>query len=186
MDIESARARAGELRELIERANQAYYSGAEPLMSDAEWDALFDELSRLEEAFPALVTPDSPTQRVGGRAPSPGEFRPVRHSLPMLSLGKASSGEELREWDARVRRMLGSAPGALLHYACEPKYDGMSVELVYREGRLEVASTRGDGLAGDDVTAGIMTLRGVPRVLPESPPLLEVRGEIYMPVYYLL
>jgi DNA ligase (NAD+) len=181
-DIDSARARVEEIRSEIERANRAYYLEGEPIMPDSQWDALFDELARLEEAYPALVTPDSPTQRVGPRQPVAPEFRPVKHSIPMLSLGKADTESEVREWDARVRKNLGA--GADLLYACEPKYDGLSVELVYRGGRLETGSTRGDGFVGEDVTPNILTLRGIPaRLTTASPPaLLEVRGEVYMPV----
>src|SRR5262245_35009192 len=106
MDTEAARNRIKELRDQIERANHAYYVGRAPIMSDEEWDAQFDELRRLEDEFPDLVTADSPTQRVGATQPISTDFRPVSHSLPMLSLGKANTESELREWDARVRRLL--------------------------------------------------------------------------------
>ncbi len=184
MDIETARTRTGQLRAEIERANEAYYIRQDPTMSDAEWDALFDELTRLEKEFPSLVTPDSPTQRVGALRAVSSDFRPVRHSLPMLSLAKANTVEEVAEWDTRIRRMLGIDRAAPLRYTCEPKYDGLSVELVYRAGRLETGSTRGDGFVGEDVTPNLRTLGSIPARLPAeaAPPLVEVRGEVYMPI----
>ncbi|HVY60526.1 MAG TPA: hypothetical protein VHF22_02685, partial [Planctomycetota bacterium] len=162
MDIDSARARVEHLRKELERANLAYYVEKEPVMSDAEWDALFDELSQLEAEFPPLVTPDSPTQRVGAKTAVGSDFKPVKHSTPMLSLGKANAEEEVREWDARVRKLLVLADDATVRYACEPKYDGLSIEIVYRDGGLEVASTRGDGLTGEDVTANVRMIASVP------------------------
>lgn len=183
MNIDSARARAEELRTLLDRASAAYYNSPKPVMSDEEWDALFDELTRIEAEYPDLIVPDSPTQTVGSKGPVATGFAPVRHTVPMMSLGKASTGDEFREWDARVRRVLGLAGEAPLQYSCEPKYDGLSIELVYRDGRLTTASTRGDGFVGEDVTANVRTIAAVPQALaPEAPPLLEVRGEVYMPV----
>jgi DNA ligase (NAD+) len=183
MDIDSARKKVETLRAELERANVAYYVEKEPVMSDAEWDALFDELAKIEAEFPALVTPDSPTQRVGAKTAVASEFAPVKHATPMLSLGKANAEEEVREWDARVRKLLGLAESASVRYACEPKYDGLSIELVYRDGALEVASTRGDGFVGEDVTANIRAIARVPKRLADGAPhLLEVRGEIYMPI----
>lgn len=183
MDTESVRERVNELREFIERANYAYYVGQQPLMPDAEWDALFDELSKLEADHPELVTADSPTQRVGAVEAVSTDFRPVKHALPMLSLAKANSEAEVRAWDDRVRRLLGAASGEPLQYSCEPKYDGLSVELVYRDGRLETGSTRGDGYVGEDVTPNLRTLPSIPpRLSSAAPPLVEVRGEVFMPV----
>lgn len=177
-----ARARAEFLRAEIERANTAYYVLDRPIMSDAEYDALLDELMAIEAKFPDLVTPDSPTQRVGARAIST-DFRPVPHAVPMLSLGKANEEAEVREWDARVKRLLGLPETAEIRYACEPKFDGLSVELVYKDRRLEVGSTRGDGFVGEDVTPNLRTIRQIPARLPaDAPPLLEVRGEVFIPI----
>jgi DNA ligase (NAD+) len=179
---DDARERVLHLRKEIERANYAYYVLDQPAMSDAEYDALFDELKKLEAEFPELVTSDSPTQRVGAVVIST-DFRPVKHALPMLSLGKANEESEVREWGARMRRMLGVAEGAEIGVLCEPKFDGLSVELVYRDGVLEVGSTRGDGFTGEDVTPNLRTLRHIPEHLrARAPALLEVRGEIYFPL----
>src|SRR5262245_58622627 len=182
MDIDSARARAEELRALLERANEAYYLSSKPIMSDEEWDALFDELANVGKEFPELVVPDSPTQRAGAKRAVAG-FPPVKHSVPMMSLGKATSASEVREWDTRVRKLVDLPEGAKLRYAVEPKYDGLSIEIVYRDGSLVIASTRGDGLVGEDVTPNVRTIASVPAKLPKgAPPLLEVRGEVYMPL----
>lgn len=177
-------ARIGQLRVELERANQAYYVGKSPIMADAEWDALFDELTELERQHPELVIPTSPTQRVGSMDAVSTDFQPVQHSLPMMSLAKANSEEEFQDWDGRVRKILEFDRQSPLTYACEPKYDGLSIELVYRNGELVTASTRGDGFVGEDVTANVRTIQSVPSRLSgaEFPPLLEVRGEIYMPI----
>lgn len=173
------RRRAEELRAEIRRHDHLYYVLDRPEITDAEYDRLFRELVSLEEAHPELVTPDSPTQRAG--APPAAEFRPVRHSLPMLSLGNCFSEEEFAGWVERVRRILGRDPTG---YVCEPKLDGLSVELVYEQGRFVVGSTRGDGRVGEDVTANLRTMKQVPlRLFPYQgrvPALLEVRGEVYM------
>jgi DNA ligase (NAD+) len=184
MDIDRIRERVGHLRERIEEANEAYYIGKQPILSDAEYDALYDELVEIERAHPELLGPDSPTQRVGPRAAISTEFSPVEHSMPMLSLDKANSGDEVKEWDVRVRRVLALPPEAPLAYSCEPKYDGLSVELVYKSGKLSVGATRGDGYVGEDITPNIRTLKAVPRTLQGAgaPPLVEVRGEVYMPI----
>ncbi|MFZ5854301.1 MAG: NAD-dependent DNA ligase LigA [Chloroflexota bacterium] len=179
---ERARARHGELVAIIERANRLYYVEDNPELTDAEYDALFRELLALEAAFPELVTPDSPTQRVGG-APS-GAFAEVRHRRPMLSLANAFGEDELRAFDARVRRGLGlpappePAPG--LDYVAELKIDGLAVALRYEAGRFVQGATRGDGTTGEDVTANLRTIAVIPERLPE-PAWLEVRGEVYMP-----
>jgi DNA ligase (NAD+) len=183
MDHDAAKQRILALRDEIERANHAYYVGRAPIMSDEDWDARFDELVGLEAQFPDLVTPDSPTQRVGAVDAVSTDFRPVPHALPMLSLGKANRDDEVTEWLDRVRRLLDRPTDASVALSCEPKYDGLSVELVYRHGRLEVGSTRGDGLIGEDVTANLRTIATVPATLGAgAPPLLEVRGEVYMPI----
>ena len=183
MDLEGARERVDFLRKEIERANYAYYVADAPILSDAEWDTLFDELERLEVEYPELASPDSPTRRVGAKAIST-DFRPVKHSLPMLSLGKANTEAEVEEWDARIRRLLGLNSDAPIQYSCEPKYDGTSIELVYRQGILETASTRGDGFVGEDVTPNVRTIALVPKRLAAKPPpaLVEVRGEVFMPI----
>jgi DNA ligase (NAD+) len=183
MDIDSARQRVDFLRSEIERANYAYYIADAPVMSDAEWDALFDELERLESKYPELSTPDSPTRRVGAK-PISTDFQPVKHTLPMLSLGKANTDAEVKEWDARIRRLLGMNSDVPIRYSCEPKYDGASIELVYRRGNLQTASTRGDGLVGEDVTSNVRTIPGIPKRLAANPPpaLVEVRGEVFMPI----
>ena len=172
--------RAASLRDQLRRANRAYYVLDQPILSDEEYDRLTDELARLEAEFPDLRSPDSPTQLVGAGEPTT-EFRPAPHSVPMLSLGKANEEAEVLEWDARIRRALGT--GARVQFVCEPKYDGLSVELVYIDGELRVGSTRGDGLVGEDVTANLRTLHQIPKTLPPgAPPLLEVRGEVYFPI----
>ena len=179
---EQARARHRELVAIIERANRLYYVEDNPELSDAEYDALFRELLAIEAAFPELVTPDSPTQRVGG-APS-GAFTEVRHRRPMLSLANAFGEDELRAFDARVRRGLGlpaapePAPG--LGYVAELKIDGLAVALRYEAGRFVQGATRGDGTTGEDVTPNLRTIAVIPERLPELA-TLEVRGEVYMP-----
>ncbi len=171
--------RVEELRALIRKYDYHYYVLNQPLVSDPEYDKLFRELKELEAQHPELVTPDSPTQRVG--APPAEEFRSVPHAIPMLSLDNCFNAEELREWDARVRRLLGGEPVA---YVCEPKLDGLSVELVYEDGVFTVGSTRGDGYTGEDVTRNLRTIKQIPlRLFPLNgrvPKLLEVRGEVYM------
>lgn len=182
LDPEAARVRHAELAAAIERADRLYYEENAPELTDAEYDALFRELVALEAAWPELVTPDSPTQRVGGR-PVPG-FAEVRHSRPMLSLANAFSEAELRAFDARVRRGLGlpppPEPAPELAYVAELKIDGLAVALRYDRGRFVVGATRGDGLTGEDVTANLRTIRSIPTRLPE-PVSIEVRGEVYMP-----
>jgi DNA ligase (NAD+) len=174
-------ARAAELSALIERANRLYHEENAPEISDAEYDALFHELVGLEDAHPELRTPDSPTQRVGG-APS-GQLTEVRHSSPMLSLNNAFSQDEVRSFDARVRRVLGLADEEAakeLRYVTELKIDGLAVSTRYDRGRLAQAATRGDGSTGEDVTANIRTIESVPKRL-SSPVTAEGRGEVFMP-----
>jgi len=167
-----------ELRSAIERHNHLYYVLDAPEISDAEYDALLRRLVEMEEAHPALRTPDSPTQRVG--APPSDQFSPVRHTLPMLSLANAMSEEEALEFDSRVKRFLGI--NETLIYVAEPKLDGLSVELVYENGLLVLGSTRGDGVTGEDVTANLRTVRSIPLRLAgeDVPARMEVRGEIFM------
>ena len=181
LDTEAAAARHATLTDAIRRADHLYYEENAPELSDAEYDGLFRELVGLETAFPQLITPDSPTQRVGG-APG-GTFTEVRHRRPMLSLANAFSHDELRAFDARVRRTLGlPAPPepAELRYVAELKIDGLAVSLRYERGRFVQGATRGDGATGEDVTANLRTIRAIPDRLTE-PASLDVRGEVYMP-----
>lgn len=176
----AARIRVDELRRQLEQHNQLYYVLDSPTITDAEYDALFRELQRLEEQYPGLVSPDSPTQRVGGAALD--KFSTVRHRLPMLSLENATNAGEIREFDLRVKKNLGLPPDARISYVCEPKMDGLAVELVYTDGLLTIASTRGDGVTGEDVTENIRTIRSLPLRLSGEriPHLLEVRGEVFL------
>ena len=150
--------RAEALRSQIDDANYRYYVLDNPTLSDAEYDRLLRELQDLEAKFPELVTPDSPTQRVGA-APL-AAFATVKHSLPMTSMDNAMDETELREWDARVRK--GLEVDEAVSYTAEPKFDGVSVNLRYEEGRLVQASTRGDGVTGEDVTTNVRTIRAIP------------------------
>ena len=183
LDEAAARARHAELVEQVRRANRRYYEDDAPELSDAEYDALFRELVALEAAFPALITPDSPTQRVGG-APAGGRFPEVRHGHPMLSLSNAFSHDELRAFDARVRKGLGlpaaPEPAEGLTYVAELKIDGLAVSLRYEKGRFALGATRGDGTTGEDVTPNLRTIRAIPDRLSE-PATLEARGEVFMP-----
>ena len=174
-----ARGRVEELREEIRYHNRLYYIEDAPRISDAEYDALYSELEELEGAHPELITPDSPTQRVGGE-PLEG-FEQVRHAVPMLSLGNARKLEDLREWDARVRRLLGPDEEADLRYVTELKIDGLAVSLRYENGRFVRGATRGNGTIGEDVTQNLRTVRAIPDRLDDDPPeVLEPRGEVYM------
>jgi DNA ligase (NAD+) len=173
-----AKLRVEELREELNRHSYRYHVLADPEISDAEYDERYRELVRLEDAFPELVTPDSPTQRVG--ATPEDLFAPVPHRTPMLSLDNAFAPEELEAWERRLERAIG--PGAA--YSCELKIDGVAIALTYEDGALTTGATRGDGRVGEDITANVRTVRTVPaRLLTKSPPsLIEVRGEIYLPV----
>ena len=164
-------------REIREHAHR-YYLLDEPTISDAQFDALVAELREIEDAHPELVTPDSPTQRVG--APIGDLCAPVEHLRPLFSLDNADGEADLDAWAQRVERQLGSSPDA---YSCELKIDGLAVVLTYRDGLLSTGATRGDGRTGEDVTANLRTIDSVPlRLLGDSPPaVLEVRGEVYMP-----
>jgi DNA ligase (NAD+) len=172
------------LREKIRHHEYRYYVLDAPEISDAEFDALMNELKRLEAEHPKLITPDSPTQRVGGK-PREG-FVKAKHSSPMLSLDNAYSEEELRDWERRVDELSGRTD---IEYMCELKLDGMSLALVYRDGRLERGITRGDGSVGEDVTLNVRTVRSVPLVVAKDklkkagiPADFEVRGEMLMPL----
>ncbi len=171
--------RIAELRAQIRHHEERYYVLNDPEISDAEFDALLEELEALEREHPDLVTPDSPTQRVGGR-PVEG-FETVEHPVPMLSLDNAYSEDEVRAFDERVRRGLG-APGAALAYVTELKIDGLSISLVYENGVLVRGVTRGDGQRGEDVTSNVRTVRAIPLQLREAVAgRIEVRGEVYLP-----
>jgi len=177
MSTRDAAGRIAELREQVRRHDYRYYVLDDPEISDARYDALLAELRALEAAHPSLVTPDSPTQRVGG-APS-AAFGEVVHALPMLSLDNAFSEEDVRDFDRRVRERLDVES---VEYSAEPKIDGLAISLRYEAGRLVQAATRGDGTRGEDVTANVRAIRSVPLALRGAglPPLLEVRGEVYM------
>lgn len=175
MDLQNASARAEELRDLLNYHSRKYYVEDAPEIEDDEYDRLQRELLKIEEAFPQLRTPDSPTQRVGGFALN--TFETVVHTVPMESLQDAFSEEELREFDRRVTETLGETPV----YSVEPKIDGLSVSLEYRDGVFVRGSTRGDGVTGEDVTANLRTVGAIPLRLSEDLPYLEVRGEVYMP-----
>jgi DNA ligase (NAD+) len=182
LDEDAAAARHLELADEIEAANRAYYEADAPVLSDAEWDQRFRRLVALEAAWPALITPDSPTQRVGAQLA--GTFDEVRHRRPMLSLSNAFSHDELRAFDTRVRRGLGLPPAPEpapdLTYGAELKIDGLAITLRYERGRFVQGATRGDGMTGEDVTANLRTIKSVPPRLTE-PATLDARGEVYMP-----
>jgi DNA ligase (NAD+) len=179
MDRADAAQRIDELRGQIRHHEYLYYVEARPEVSDVEYDRLLTDLRTLETAFPELVTPDSPTQRVGGMPVD--AFKPVEHRQAMLSLDNATTPEQLREFEARMRRAL---PTAKPSYVCEPKIDGLGVALVYERGRFVRGATRGDGRVGEEITRNLRTIRRLPRVL-RGPlaglPEIEVRGEVFMP-----
>ncbi len=170
-----------ELRRALAHHDHRYHVLDDPEISDAEYDTLFRRLQALEAEHPELVVPDSPTQRIGA-APQSG-FATVRHGQQMLSLANVTTAEEMAEFDARVRKLLGRDR---LEYLVEPKIDGVAVEVVYEHGALVVGSTRGDGIVGEDVTANLRTIRSIPLRLRDGarpvPARLEVRGEVYLPV----
>ena len=172
--------RVSALREEIEQHDRRYYLDAKPTISDREYDALMRELIDLEAAHPELKTPDSPTQRVGGDVQ--GSLKPVTHAVPMLSIDNTYSEEEVRAFDAKVRR--GLDDDAVVRYVLEPKIDGASVSLRYEDSHLVLAATRGRGNTGDDITANAKTIQAIPLKLKHTkhtpPPILEVRGEVYM------
>jgi DNA ligase (NAD+) len=176
--LSTAKRRVEELRAEIEHHNYRYYVLDAPQIADADYDRLMRELGELEQRYPELLVPDSPTQRVGGK-PS-ALFAPVRHSERLLSLDNAFDDAELSAWYERVRKGLGREPT----FVCEPKIDGVSIAVVYEKGRLTRGATRGDGETGEEVTPNVRTIRAVPaRLRTESPPAwLEVRGEVFLRV----
>jgi DNA ligase (NAD+) len=168
--------RLKQLRDEIRKHDRLYYGEAAPIISDREYDRLYKELADLETQFPDLVTADSPTQRVGGRPLK--AFEQIAHLIPMLSLDNTYSEEEVQNFYARVQRLL---PNEKIPVVVEPKVDGVAVSLIYENGRLLRAATRGDGNVGDNITQNIRTIRSVPeRLRNAAPKLLEVRGEVYM------
>jgi DNA ligase (NAD+) len=176
-DESSARSRIHELRSQIERHNQLYYEHATPEISDREFDTLLRELADLEKQFPDEASEKSPTQRVGGRPLE--EFAPAKHIVPMQSLDNTYSPEELRDFIQRIHKL---AEGRSTHFTIEPKVDGVAISLLFENGRLVRAATRGDGVTGDDVTQNVLTISNVPHALSGNPPArVEVRGEIYLP-----
>ncbi|MCH7840953.1 MAG: NAD-dependent DNA ligase LigA, partial [Planctomycetes bacterium] len=174
----SAAQRINKLREEIRKHDHAYYVLARPTISDRRYDQRFDELRRIEQQHPDLITPDSPTQRVGGE-PIEG-FEHVTHAVPMMSVDNTYNEDELREFDRRVSSGLGGDP---YRFLVDPKIDGVAVSLLYEGGILARAATRGDGRTGDDVTGNIRTIKSVPLKLigPDVPKLVDIRGEVYWP-----
>ena len=174
MEKKQAKERVQELRDLLERANRAYYEEAQPFISDKEFDEALKELEQLEEEYD-LQSEDSPTRRVGGKPTS--EFPTVRHPQPLLSLANTYNEEELRDFDRRVRDILGDKD---FTYAVEMKFDGAAIRLRYENGQLVLGATRGDGERGDDITKNIRTISDIPLELEDAPEVLEIRGEAYM------
>src|SRR5581483_134876 len=175
--IEKLRLKASRLRDEIRRHDYLYYVLDRPEISDEEYDRLFNELKQLETEHPELVTSDSPTQRVAGTPVQ--AFANVRHVAPMLSLDSTTDAEMVRAFDGRIRRELNTS---VVRYVLEPKFDGLSLELVYENGVLTRASTRGDGAVGEDVTQNVRTIRSLPlRLHSRTPPrLLAIRAEAFM------
>ncbi|MBI2401018.1 MAG: NAD-dependent DNA ligase LigA [Deltaproteobacteria bacterium] len=181
MEKNEAKAEISRLRGEINRHNYLYYVLDSPEVPDAEYDRLMRRLEELEAAFPDLVTPDSPTQRVG--ATPAAAFGTIKHTIPMISLANALTRDEAIEFDARVKRQLGLGPDDKIEYVGEPKMDGLAVELIYEDGVFVRGSTRGDGVVGEDVTQNLRTVRSIPlRLTKEAPRLLEARGEVFLPL----
>ena len=175
-DIEQAKKRVEELREQINYHNYRYYVLDSPQISDAEYDELMKELIRLEQEYPELITPESPTQRVG--AAPVEEFGVVEHRVPLLSLDNVFAYDELAAWHRRISNLV---PGRSMDFVCEPKLDGLAVALTYSEGRLVTGATRGDGYRGEDVTQNLRTIRSIPLSVPkDAPARFEVRGEVFI------
>lgn len=174
---ETIKQEVSELRRQIDHHNRLYYTHDRPEITDADYDALFDRLQFLEQEYD-LVSPDSPTQRVGGEPL--GQFSQVAHELPMLSLDKVFGEQDLIDFDARIKKRLEDDSG--LEYSCEPKVDGVAVSLLYVDGLLQRAATRGDGVTGEDITHNVRTINGIPLKLADSKlhGRIEVRGEIFL------
>ena len=176
----TAEARAAELRDQLHHHGYRYYVLDDPEIGDDDYDALLDELRAIEAAHPELVTPDSPTQRVGGEPVS--SLPKVRHEIPMLSLANARTEEELRAWVARMRAHLAreGIEDPTFEFVAEPKIDGLAISLRYEDGVFVQGATRGNGEIGEDVTHNLRTIPTIPLKIDDAPPVLEVRGEIYM------
>src|ERR1700712_2186972 len=180
MPPEKEKKRHAQLAEELRRHDHAYYVLAQPTISDRDYDRLYHELLDIEKEFPDLATADSPSQRVGGTPLK--EFKPVKHLLPMLSLDNTYSQQELRDFVARVQRIL---PNETLDWMVEPKVDGVAISLRYENGSFAIGATRGDGSTGDDITPNLRTIRSIPQRLHENkkeptPTLVEVRGEVFL------
>ncbi|HDL09633.1 MAG TPA: NAD-dependent DNA ligase LigA, partial [Candidatus Omnitrophica bacterium] len=179
-NLEKIKKEIEELREKIRYHDYKYYVENMPEISDQAYDALYKKLKELEEKYPQFITPDSPTQRIGGKPLE--EFKTVKHRIPMLSMDNTYSEDELRDFDRRVKKLL---PKQEVHYVVELKIDGVSVSLIYENGIFVQGATRGDGYQGDDVTQNLRTIRSIPLKLHcvegKVPSVLEVRGEVYMP-----
>src|SRR5438477_10985907 len=176
--LAAAKRRVEELRDQINFHNYRYHVLDQPEVSDFDYDQLINELKALEDEFPELITPDSPTQRVGA---TPADlFAPVKHRVRMMSLDNVFSQEELEAWRRRVEPAIGTG----VRYVCELKIDGVACALTYEQGAYVTGATRGDGEVGEDITANIRTVRAVPQRLrsKKPPPVREVRGELYLPV----
>src|SRR5438034_5883764 len=174
--------RAAELRDVLDYHLYRYHVLDDPEITDAEYDTMYDELVRLEEASPDLVTSDSPTQRVG--APPSDKFQKVEHPSPMGSLEKVTTAEALEKWHQDVCKRLGTSD---VSYVTEPKIDGLSINLIYEDGVFVRGATRGDGYRGEDVTVNLRTIKAISMRMQlqkgeQPPPLLEVRGEVYLPI----
>ncbi len=178
MTTEEAKSRIAELTEQIEKHNHNYYVLSKPTVSDYDFDMLLEELIRLEKEFPQFLSSDSPSQRVGGTVTK--EFKTVKHKYPMLSLSNSYSREEVQEFENRIRKLIERD----VEYVCELKYDGVAIGLTYKNGKLEQAVTRGDGIQGDDVTTNIKTIKSIPLKLQGSdfPAEFEIRGEVFLPL----
>ncbi|NLI55897.1 NAD-dependent DNA ligase LigA [bacterium] len=175
MDKEKIKKRIEELRKLIEYHNYRYYVLDSPEISDEEYDKLFKELVELEEKYPEFKSDVSPTRRVG--APPLKEFKTIKHTIPMLSLDNAFNDEDLINFEKRIKRIVGDIE---INYVVEPKFDGLSISLLYRNGELEYGATRGNGVEGEDVTLNLKTIKTIPLTIENPPPLIEVRGEVIM------
>lgn len=177
MDKTLAKQRIGELTEQLQQHNYNYYVLSKPVISDYNFDLLLKELENLELQFPDLRRPDSPTQRVGGEPTK--DFETITHKYPFLSLSNSYSEQEIKEFDTRIRKIIGDE----VEYVCELKYDGVAIGITYENGLLKQAVTRGDGMQGDDVTNNVKTIRSIPlKLRNDFPDTLEIRGEIYFPI----
>ncbi len=180
MTKDEAKKRIDELRKVLHYHNYRYYVLDDPIISDSEYDSLLTELKKLEDKFPEFYDENSPTVKVGGKPLN--KFEKVEHKIPMLSLDDGFSDDEIREFDLRVKRFLGIPQSEIIDYSVEPKFDGLSIDLIYENGKLKVASTRGDGFVGENVTQNVRTIKNVPLILSkENPPFyIDVQGEVLL------